>query len=55
MHISNIKVQNFRLFKILDLSLNAGLNVLVGENDSGKILLGDVKSKRGNAVNGGPN
>jgi len=42
MHISNIKVQNFRLFKILDLSLNAGLNVLVGENDSGKTALMDV-------------
>lgn len=42
MYISNIKVQNFRLFKTLDLSLNAGLNVLVGENDSGKTALIDA-------------
>ena len=42
MHISNIKIQNFRLFKVLDLSLNAGLNVLVGENDSGKTALIDA-------------
>jgi putative ATP-dependent endonuclease of OLD family len=42
MHISNIKIQNFRLFETLDLSLNAGLNVLVGENDSGKTALIDA-------------
>jgi len=34
-------IQNFRLFENLDLTLNAGLNVLVGENDSGKTALID--------------
>jgi putative ATP-dependent endonuclease of OLD family len=41
MHISKIKIINFRLFENLELSLNAGLNILVGENDSGKTALID--------------
>jgi putative ATP-dependent endonuclease of the OLD family len=41
-HISQIKIKNFRLFSALDLELNRGLNVLVGENDSGKTALIDA-------------
>lgn len=42
MHISKIKIINFRLFKNINLSLNEGLNILVGENDSGKTALIDA-------------
>lgn len=42
MHISKIEIVNFRLFDNIELSLNAGLNVLVGENDSGKTALIDA-------------
>ncbi len=42
MHISKIKIINFRLFENIDLSLNEGLNILVGENDSGKTSLIDA-------------
>ncbi|WP_425408007.1 ATP-dependent nuclease [Hyphococcus sp.] len=42
MHIKKIKVRNFRLFRQLDLKLNAGLNVIVGENNSGKTALIDA-------------
>lgn len=41
MHISKIKILNFRLFENIELSLNKGLNILVGENDSGKTALID--------------
>lgn len=41
MYISKIKILNFRLFEKIELSLNAGLNILVGENDSGKTALID--------------
>lgn len=42
MYIKNIKIRNFRLFKQLDFELNAGLNVIVGENNSGKTALIDA-------------
>ena len=42
MYLSQIQVSNFRLFHCLDLELNQGLNVLVGENDSGKSALIDA-------------
>lgn len=42
MHLSQITITNFRLFDSLDLTLNQGLNVLVGENDSGKSALIDA-------------
>ena len=42
MHISKIKIINFRLFENIELSLNKGLNILVGENDSGKTALIDA-------------
>lgn len=42
MHISNIYIENFRKFKTLDLVFNKGLNVLIGENDSGKTAIIDA-------------
>jgi len=41
-YLSQIQIRNFRLFQKLDLKLNRGLNVLVGENDSGKTTLIDA-------------
>jgi len=41
-YLAQITIINFRLFKRLDLKLNQGLNVLVGENDSGKTTLIDA-------------
>lgn len=42
MFLSSISISNFRLFEQLNLSLSPGLNVLVGENDSGKTALIDA-------------
>jgi len=42
MYLSEISIRNFRLFESLDLTLNAGLNVVVGENNSGKTGLIDA-------------
>ena len=42
MHLGHISIKNFRIFKTLDLEVNAGLNVIVGENDSGKTCLIDA-------------
>lgn len=42
MYISRIKISNFRIFVGIDLKLNKGLNLLVGENDSGKTALIDA-------------
>lgn len=42
MYLKSIKIRNFRLFQQLDLELNAGLNVFVGENNSGKTALIDA-------------
>lgn len=42
MYLDKVTVRGFRLFKELDFSLNRGLNVLVGENDSGKTALVDA-------------
>ena len=42
MYLESISIKNFRLFKELDLKFNQGLNVLVGENDSGKTALVDA-------------
>lgn len=42
MYLDRVAIKGFRLFKELDFSLNRGLNVLVGENDSGKTALVDA-------------
>lgn len=42
MYLEHISIRNFRLFEELELTLNRGLNVLVGENDSGKTSLTDA-------------
>ncbi|MBN8646494.1 MAG: AAA family ATPase [Caulobacterales bacterium] len=42
MYISNIKINSFRIFKDLSLEFKSGLNVIVGENDSGKTCLVDA-------------
>jgi putative ATP-dependent endonuclease of OLD family len=48
MFLANLKIENFRAFgskaddDALDLSLTPGLNLLVGENDSGKTAIIDA-------------
>ena len=42
MFLEQVSIRNFRLFEDLELTLNRGLNVLVGENDSGKTALIDA-------------
>lgn len=42
MYVSELHIQNFRIFENLNLSLNPGLNVLVGENNSGKTAIIDA-------------
>ena len=42
MHISNLKIKNFRAIENLELSFNKGLNVLIGENNSGKTAIIDL-------------
>jgi len=42
MYISNIQIENFRLLESFSLELNPGLNVIVGENNSGKTALIDA-------------
>lgn len=42
MHISNIRIEDFRLFEAFDLDLNPGMNLIVGENNSGKTALIDA-------------
>lgn len=42
MYLSHITVQNFRLLKEAEILLNPGLNLIVGENDSGKTAVLDA-------------
>ncbi len=42
MYLETISITNFRLFENLNLILNPGLNILVGQNDSGKTALIDA-------------
>lgn len=42
MHITTIKIKNFRAIENLELNLNKGLNVLIGENNTGKTSIIDL-------------
>lgn len=42
MYLQSIKINNFRIFQNFELELNKGLNILIGENDSGKTALIDA-------------
>ena len=42
MHISQINIKNFRLFNDFSLTLNQGMNLLIGENNAGKTALIDA-------------
>ncbi len=43
MHLAKLTIQGFRLFGLtFEMTLNQGLNVLVGENDSGKTAIVDA-------------
>lgn len=42
MHVSKVNIRNFRLFDDLELAVNPGLNLIVGENNSGKTALIDA-------------
>jgi putative ATP-dependent endonuclease of OLD family len=42
MYLARLKIQNFRILKNVDLPLRKGLNVLLGENDSGKTAMIDA-------------
>ena len=42
MYLSRITIQNFRLIKTVEIPLNPGLNLIVGENDSGKTAVLDA-------------
>lgn len=42
MHITDIEIKNFRIFDELKITLNKGMNLLIGENNSGKTALIDA-------------
>jgi putative ATP-dependent endonuclease of OLD family len=42
MYLSELKIKNFRKYQVLTVPLNSGLNVLIGENDSGKTAIIDA-------------
>ena len=42
MHITDIEIKNFRIFDEFKITLNKGMNVLIGENNSGKTALIDA-------------
>lgn len=42
MYITNLKIRNFRAIENLELNLNKGLNVLIGENNTGKTSVIDL-------------
>lgn len=42
MYLAKATIRNFRIFKDLELTLNEGLNLIVGENNSGKTALIDA-------------
>jgi len=42
MYLSNLKIENFRKYKYLSVNFTTGLNLIVGENDSGKTAVIDA-------------
>ncbi len=36
MYIAKIRIQNFKCFQDIEIEFNEGLNVIIGENNSGK-------------------
>ena len=42
MFLAKIKIENFRIFQSFELTLNPGMNLVVGENNSGKTALIDA-------------
>lgn len=42
MHINKLIINNFRVFNCLELSFNKGVNILIGENNSGKTAIIDA-------------
>lgn len=42
MYLAKIKIQNFRILKNIELPFQNGLNILLGENDSGKTAIIDA-------------
>lgn len=42
MYISQLRIKNFRVFDEMTLSLNKGINILIGENNSGKTTIIDA-------------
>ena len=42
MHLSKLKINNFRNFNKLEIELHEGLNVVVGPNNVGKSNLSEV-------------
>lgn len=42
MYLENVNIDGFRLFTDFNLELNRGMNIIVGENDSGKTALLDA-------------
>ncbi|MFA7493091.1 MAG: AAA family ATPase [Proteiniphilum sp.] len=42
MYISQLRIKNFRVFDEIALSLNKGINILIGENNSGKTTIIDA-------------
>ncbi|WP_246704027.1 AAA family ATPase [Rhizobium sp. P38BS-XIX] len=42
MYLQRVKVENFRIFENLEVDLNKTLNIIVGENNSGKTALVDA-------------
>lgn len=42
MYLSSLYIKNFRAFKYIELDFNSGVNIIIGENNSGKSAIIDV-------------
>ncbi|WP_206542244.1 AAA family ATPase [Lacinutrix himadriensis] len=42
MYLSKLKITNFRSIKAIELDFNKGVNILIGENNSGKTAVIDA-------------